>query len=246
MHILYLDESGSPDADHFIVAGPLIHWSLVQPLKSSVDELIERRVPGSKTLELHASQMRTGRRRWSRVPRGDRTQLTRDIALRLSQLGRTESESFTLVGAVADRSMGDDHELVQWNLSTLLETCGIRLSQIDADARFLVVADETRYETQIQRLAQAMMASPDSLGSGENHQSPLLEPPIFADSRMSRMLQLADFAAHWLYRAYEHDDDEILNEILPAFVLAGDSSLAISHLTADAATCDCVACRSRR
>ena len=43
------------------------------------------------------------------------------------------------------------------------------------------------------------------------------EVPLFLDSRMSRLIQLADIIAYSLFQKYEHDDDNYFSLIQNCF-----------------------------
>ena len=85
-----------------------------------------------------------------------------------------------------------------------------------------------------------------STGAAIGPLSAYAEVPLFVDSKASRLVQLADFVAHWVYRAYESGDDSVLQALAPGFDEEGDVLHGLVHLVRDYQTCACVACSSRR
>ncbi len=246
MHLLYLDESGSTDAMHFVVAGLIVHWRNVEPLKTSVERIVADRLPEATDIEIHAGQMRTGRRRWSRFPRSVRNLITDDVVSLLLEQSHIVEHPLTLVAVVTDRSPGQGLELYEQAYSALFEICDQRIQPGREPAGILAIADNTRLEPVIQGLVTPGPGQMSDDHASRGAFTHLLEPPLFIDSRLSRLVQLADFAAHWLYRAYEHDDHSILNQILSAFSSNGGAVNSLVHLSGDYRTCTCAACRSRR
>ena len=72
------------------------------------------------------------------------------------------------------------------------------------------------------------------------------EVPLFVDSTTSRLVQLADFVAYWVFRAYERNDSSMLDILLPTFDRSDGVRHGLVHLTEGYRECDCPACRSRR
>jgi hypothetical protein len=79
----------------------------------------------------------------------------------------------------------------------------------------IVVFDEARpsISKEIRRLLAKFQASGTRLSSLDY----IIETAFFFDSRSSRLIQIADFAAHAVYRWYEHGDDSYLTRIQPKF-----------------------------
>lgn len=246
MHLLYLDESGSTDADHFVIAGFIIHWRGVEALSASVDQLIRHRIGDSDALELHAGQIRSGRRRWSRIPRNARKQLTEDVVELLRAQASSAAHPLTLLGTVADRSFVDESIIYEQAYRAIFGLCERWMRSRDDRTRCMIIADKTRLEAMIQSLARPNLHGSTRESVSQNRNSPFLEPPLFIDSRISRQVQLADFVAHWTYRAYEHDDVSIFGQLQQAFEQKGRVLSGLVHLTADSYRCRCIACRSRR
>lgn len=242
MHLLYLDESGSTDANHFVIAGLLVHWRSVEPLKAALEQRVRSRLPDSEDMELHAGQMRTGRRRWSRNRRDVRSQLTDDIVELLVGHSTSSEHPLTLLGIVAERTTAPDPDLYERCYRAMFEICHRRFRSRRDSSRYLIIADKTRLESVIQSLANPAISSPMRSNQRQEELPYLLEVPLFIDSRMSRLVQLADFVAHWIYRAYEHGDASNLDRILPAFERDEGRLSGLIHLANEPGRCACVAC----
>ena len=85
-----------------------------------------------------------------------------------------------------------------------------------------------------------------STGAAIGPMAAYAEVPLYVDSVASRLVQLADFVAHWVYRAYEAGDESVLGEILPAFDADGGALHGLVHLVGRYRECPCAACLSRR
>ena len=215
------------------------------PLKLSLENIVSDRLPNAAALELHAGHMRVGRRSWSRIPRDIRHQITADIVRLIVGQSGADEHPLTLVAVVADQSSDSSSGLYDRSYRALFGICESLMEADQSESQILAIADKTRHEALIQALVNPALSDLAVDSSPRAPSSPFLEPPLFIDSRMTRLVQLADFAAHWLYRAYEHDDTSILDQILPAFDRSGGNMVSLVHLT-DRSDCSCAACRSRR
>ena len=74
----------------------------------------------------------------------------------------------------------------------------------------------------------------------------LAEIPLFTDSKITRLLQLADFVAYAVYRRYESGDTQFFEMILPTFHEGSGILHGVVHLHSDHRNCFCPACLSRR
>ena len=250
MYLLYLDESGSPTRDHLVVGGIAIHELEVDRLADGVDQLMSAWLPPElHSAELHASPLRSGRQQWRRVPRVARESVIDGIADLLARPDLVSEQPPVLFGVALDVDSMPNIDSTDAVYSQFFARCeGFILREANAGRRHrcLAISDETRIARQIQDLVSQMRR-------GEHHESNLpplrsfAEVPLFIDSRLSRLVQLADFVAHWVYRSYVHNDASVLDRLLPAFDQEADGPIhGLVHLIDDYSTCSCAACLSRR
>ena len=75
----------------------------------------------------------------------------------------------------------------------------------------------------------------------------LAEIPMFTDSKLTRMLQWADFVAYAVFRRYQHSDAAFFDRIIGKFQhSAGGTLHGLVHLIANYRECYCPACATRR
>jgi len=151
-------------------------------------------------------------------------------------------------------------------LGSLLATKGLRLEGVRADRdtleelflrvdsylhrlhaagdshRAVAISDDTRLEARLQQLMQAWRTTTGRV----RRLSAFAEVPLFTDSKATRLLQLADFVAHWTYRYYEANDAAVFDQILGGFDSEGRTLHGLVHLYAGRSTCPCPACVTRR
>jgi len=104
----------------------------------------------------------------------------------------------------------------------------------------LIVLDKCSDETSLQRLAIGFR----TLGTRWGILRDLAEVPLFADSKASRLIQIADHIAYAVFRRYEVGDSSYLDIILPKFDSEGGILHGLAHKTSDT-SCMCPACMSR-
>ena len=107
--------------------------------------------------------------------------------------------------------------------------------------RGLVVMDKSHYENTLQNLAQGFRESGTRWGKLRN----LAEVPLFVDSRMSRIIQLADLAAWATWRRYERGDTGYFDRIVSRFDTEGGVIHGLVHYKPREEQCHCPACMSR-
>ena len=108
--------------------------------------------------------------------------------------------------------------------------------------RGLIIFDESRYESRLQTLLANYRISGTRFGKLRN----FADVPFFADSKSTRLLQLADLVAYAVFRRYERSDTRWLDKIISKFDSEGGAIHGLVHLTSNHSTCPCTACLTRR
>lgn len=80
MYLLYLDESGSQDSQHFVVGGLAVHEQDAPDIAEAVNSILRTFSPLFEHEELHTQHIRAGKGPWRRIPRPEREQLLDEIA----------------------------------------------------------------------------------------------------------------------------------------------------------------------
>jgi hypothetical protein len=108
--------------------------------------------------------------------------------------------------------------------------------------RGLMVFDESRHETRLQTLLRSYKVEGGPFGRPRN----MADVPLFADSRASRLLQLADFIAWATFRRYERGVTNHFDRIVGRFDSENNRLHGLYHKTRRFHDCFCPACFSRR
>jgi hypothetical protein len=70
--------------------------------------------------------------------------------------------------------------------------------------------------------------------TGINH---IIETPLFVDSGLTSMVQLADLCAYAIRRFFENDEHDLFNRVYSRFDRAGGAVVGIRHFADGACTC---------
>ncbi|MFT3713999.1 MAG: DUF3800 domain-containing protein [Archangium sp.] len=239
MFLLYVDESGSPEdlAQPFVVGGVAVEITEVESLRRDVEAIVAKHLdPHLRKLELHATELLGGRNAWRGIPGPVRGAVVDDLA---ALLGKRVTHRRLF--AVA-RSPGAVNHVDP--LERVFEELLLRFSSFlkFRNAHGLVIADEAKYENTLQPLAGRWRETGTRFGRLTN----VAEVPLFVDSKATRLIQLADFVAHGVFRHYRGGDDKLLKPLLPGFDSSRGILHGLTHLTVDRDGCVCPACRTRK
>lgn len=217
LHLLYLDESGhadDPTTKFFVLAGFSVFERTTHWVEARIAPIAERFDPDHpETVEFHGSPMRGGRQRWHKIPQKDREQAQADILSLLS----APQLNLKVFASVIEKSLLPADKI----LSQAFENVACQFDQHLANIyharrdpqRGLVIFDKTSYEAKLQALSSVFKHQGHSSGKLRN----FAEVPLFIDSRASRLTQMADLIAYWIFRHYESRDDRGYRLIEPYF-----------------------------
>ncbi len=249
MYLLYADESGDPSKAHFVLGGVAVHEQDAYPLARSVDALFNRLPPLLRDEELHTREVRAGSGRWSRIPKRRRDQLIHDITELLVEAPSLPRPP-VLFAVVLHRASFPHHNTYERSYEEFFARCNGMLGRLASHGdrhRCVVIADQSRHiESDIQSAMLEWRQRGASTGASIGPLSAYAEVPLFVNSKASRLVQLADFVAYWVYRGYESGDASVLQRLAPGFDQEGDVLHGLVHLVRDYRTCECLACASRR
>lgn len=209
MFLMYLDDSGTPgntNQKFFVLAGFSIFERQTHWLESQLNPIAARFNPHHPELvELHGSPMRSGRDGWDKHPPADRVQAVTD-ALHLLTNPHMRPKVFA---AVIEKSLvpvadiiPTAFEAIATRFDDYLKSCYDN-SNGKNPQRGIVIFDKATFEQSVQSLTRVFKHHGHTSGKLRN----FAEVPLFLDSRASRLIQMADLIAYWIYRRYEADDD---------------------------------------
>lgn len=248
MYLLYLDESGSAGTEYFVVGGVAVHEHDAHLLSRAADRLAEALPAPVTGAELHADHMRIGRNRWRQVPKDVRQRALRDTARLLRRKYANSGLPPVLFGVVL-HTPSVSHDPYERAYEEIFARCnGLlgRLSSAGDHHRCVAISDTSRHETRLQELMAAWRSSGTSTGASIRPMRAYAEVPVFVDSAASRGVQMADFVANSIYRAYASGDTALFDQLIGGFDADGQTIHGLVHLSASYRTCHCIACQSRR
>jgi len=249
MHLLYVDESGGDDANakdrFFVLAGVVAPERLPYFVCGDVDQIQKKWLPDvTDPIEFRASAIWNGNGEpWNSMPRPDRNALMKDVYRLIGGDAR-----LTLFGIAMQKP---DYPAV----SPIQRTCEEIAGRFDAHLTTLEVADEKREkqrglmifdQSRHEKTVQALMTQYRTTGASFGKVRHLAEVPLFTDSKITRMLQIADFIAYAIYRRYESSDAQFMDMIMPRLGESGGKLHGLVHLNTRHRECFCPACLSRR
>ena len=249
MYLLYADESGFDDSDHFVVAGLAVHEQDAYPAVRAVEALFAGLPARLGDAEIHTRNLRAGSGVWHSLDQHRRGQFIHDLTRLLFRDLPGSGGSPTLFAVVLHRDSFPHYNPYERAYEEFFARCNGMLGRLASRGdrhRCVVIADHSRLESAIQSAMLRWRERGASTGAAIGPLSAYAEAPLFVDSRASRLVQLADFVAHWVYRAYEAGDESVLRKLIPGFDQEDGRIHGLVHLVYGYRACDCLACGSRR
>lgn len=132
---------------------------------------------------------------------------------------------------------GDEDSVLEHAFEQVVTRFHHYLEREDIDVG-LIVQDQN--ETAARRLTQLARKYHDA-GTTYSQVSRLVETPLFVDSRLTSMVQLADLCAYAVRRNFENGETDLLDRIYDRFDRAAGKLVRIRHYTGKQA-CSCRVC----
>lgn len=220
MHLLYVDESGSPSDPNqrfFILAGVSIFERQTHWVEKQMNAIAARFCPEDPySIELHGSPMRSGKSEWRPFPMADRIQAIKDC---LSIIAKSKGK-YRLFASVVERGAHGADEPIKScfeQVASRFDRYLQRFSTQGKPERGIAIFDTSHTEKSIQNLARTFKNDGHSFGKVRN----FAEVPLFLDSKASRMIQLVDLVAFAIFRHYQADDSQYYDIIKDSFDSVG-------------------------
>jgi hypothetical protein len=250
LYLLYVDESGNPKNPHdnyFVLGAVAIYETRAFHLSRSIDEIQEKWFPEStEPIEFHAAEIfNRNCEPWRSLTK----EQCRSILIEVCDAvcGVFEKGLYLFGVAVHKDSFPKDDSIEK----AFYELCGhfdefISQSNYELEKRErnrgLMVFDSSRYRGHLdQLLVQYMARGGTKYGRIKN----FADAPAFADSKTTRLLQVADIVAYSIFRRYNAHDTLYFDRLLPRFQKAGTTIHGLMHLVSRWRDCPCPACMSR-
>jgi hypothetical protein len=252
MHILYLDDSGSPhnaNEEYFVLGGVCVPERSLRWLSYELEKLVQTLTDAPEDVELHAVDIFGGRTGIWREMRERPARIT-VIKQVLSVLDKAYPDVITFACAIHKASFtGDPVRQAFEEISSRFDRYLKRLNGAQAvkerreeEHRGLIVMDKSTYETSLQGLAATFRQEGNRWGQ---YLTGICEVPLFVDSKSSRIVQLADHVAYAVFRRYNASDLTYYNCIEGRFDQEDGVIHGLVHRKPRNQLCTCPACLTR-
>lgn len=244
MHLLYVDESGaSTNSKYYVLAGVAAFERRPFFLTQEMDRLQHDFFPtATDPIEFHASEIRNANGEpWNSMNQANRLKIMGQV------YGILNSHDVVLFAVAMHKDSFPKSDPIQKTCEELAGHFDAYLANVEQTTDFgkqrgLMIFDESKHEKTVQALLKEYRTTGASFGKIKH----LAEVPLFTDSKITRLLQLADFVAYAVYRRYESSDSSFLDPILKKFSQSGGKLHGLIHLVSAYQDCYCPACMSRR
>jgi len=245
MYLLYLDDSGSAGnrtEQHLVLGGVSIFERQVHWISEEMNRLAEQISPISpEQTEFHAYDIFSGKEApWKGMPRQERINTIKETLNILANSNIT-TQAFACIVDKESFPKHDPMELAFENICNRFDLLLKAQHHQGNTQRGIIILDRSSYETSLQYLARDFRTLGTKWGITVN----INEVPLFVDSKLSRLIQLADHVAYSVYRRYERGDTQYLDIILNRFGLEDGKLHNLVHKT-HKSSCMCPACLSRK
>jgi hypothetical protein len=255
MYIFYLDDSGStenPQEQHLVLGGISVYERHTYWFTQELDKLAAKIDSANpQDIEFHASEIFAGRKYpWDRIKdRKERIDIIKEV-LYITNKSYDHNSAFA---CVVHKNSYPQHDAMELAFEDLCSRFCLHLGHKYEKSKTkgtkniekhkgIIVLDESSYEKSLQKIGNDLRCSGTRWG---NEIRDLAEVPLFANSKTSRLIQIADHIAYAVFRRYEASDTQYLDIILPKF----DNQQGVLHGLVHKTTakgCLCPACMSRQ
>jgi hypothetical protein len=246
MHLLYLDDAGSAgnkDEEYLVLGGLSVFEAQAHWVTQELDKLAESIAPGNAhSVEFHASEIFSRREApWKGMRRDESTGVIKAVL----RVMAGSYESARVFACAVHKPSYPNRDLMELAFEQLCSRFDLFLSRLSASGdrqRGMIILDETAHETSLQKLARNFRILGTKWGTIRN----LADAPFFIDSKLSRLVQMADHVAYSVFRRYNASDTSYFDIIASRFDAEDGKLHGLIHLQTKDALCMCPACLSRR
>jgi len=246
MHLLYLDDSGSArntTENYFVLGGICVYEAQCHWITEEMDRLAATINPSNPySVEFHASEIFSRRENpWRGMTKAEAQGVIMAV-LDILRRSYNTARAFACAVHKASYPGRDPVELAFEDLCSRFDRYLFRLRTQGDRQRGILILDDSAHETTLQRMAREFRTLGTRWGVLHN----LAETPLFVDSRVSRLVQVADHLAYAVFRRYNAGDTKYFDVIASKFDSCDGIVHGLVHKTNVDPTCMCPACISRR
>lgn len=205
MHLLYLDDSGSiddPKLNFCVIAGCCVFETKTHWIGQDMDKIAQKYFPNIE-IEFHGSPMRTGKGVWRGMPHEARMAAMKEVF----EMTSAKRSGIRFFASVVDKRRAAGQDIAELLFTQVASRFDMFLGRIFKKSakpeRGIVIFDKSKSEYQIQRMCRSYQSVGHTWGNLRNFS----EVPLFLDSKHSRLIQLADLIAYYIFRYFEQQDD---------------------------------------
>ena len=216
MYLLYIDDSGSvadKKCNHCVLAGFSVYETKPYWIEQAVNGIVGKHLPTYPDAELHGSSIHAGKHEWRGIPSQVRETLIADV-LRLVASDRGIRLFASVIAKSAALTVDITGDLFTQAASRFDMFLGRVFRQKGQAARGIAIFDKSATELTIQRLSHVFTSTGHQWGRRINN---FAEVPLFLDSKMSRLIQVADLIAWSIFRHFEYKDSAYFSIIQNCF-----------------------------
>jgi hypothetical protein len=200
------------------LAGFSIYETQTYWIEKAINTIIEKYIPSFTGIELHGTDIRTGKREWRGIPAIIRENILMDIVNLVAQ----SYPKIILFGSVIAKTAASGINISEMLFTQIASRfdmfLGRKYKNTQNHARGVAIFDKSTSELDIQKWSRIFKSTGHQWGTLHN----FAEVPLFLDSKMSRLIQLADIIAYSLFRKYEFHDDKYFSVIQNCFDKEGN------------------------
>lgn len=248
MHLLYLDDSGSPgnkDETYFVLGGISIFEAQAHFITQELDKLAAEIDPSNPhDIEFHASIIYSRKLHpWDKMSRAEAQGIIKSV-LHIFARSYDTGRAFACAVHKASYHSSDPVELAFEDLCSRFDYFLNRIRAEGERHRGIIILDESSHETTLQKMARDFRIIGTKWGSIKN----IADTPFFVQSKASRLVQLADHVAYAVFRRYNSSDTQYFDIIAPKFDADPITGIihGLSHKQSINPACMCPGCISRR
>jgi len=207
MHLLYVDESGNADGNqdtYFVLGGVAVFEREIYWINEEVNALANKYFPGTE-IEFHAQAIAShAEEPWHSCPTQQRNQIIDALSNIIA------SHHVTLSGINIEEALTTDP--ISRAFEEICNRCDLFMHRLHAKG-------DTQHSMRV-------ATRPVSKHCWQNigvwvldmgARSKLRGRPFFANSKATRLLQLADLVAYAVFRRYERGDTRLIDKIISRF-----------------------------
>lgn len=252
MYLLFLDESGTHGSSPvFVLAGVAVHesdvWPLGQRMEIGIHGVLTPLGLNALRFELHGSEMKSPSKGspWKALGYADRADALETGYRSLYTFIPTNSNlPMVLFGAVIERRRQDyEEQAYELVLNKFDDTLSDVSSGSGTQQHGVVIHDDGVIERSVQSWTNQWMQAAGRVGKLHN----IVVVPLFASSKVTRLLQAADLVTYSLWRYYGSGDEKYVRRLWSLFHSDGVHMHGLIHVCSDFArgACACPPCSTR-